>query len=467
MTKGRDFSVIGPWSLELCKSPDPRNSSEIPPPSGIPQPRLQECVNHPIHDTDGGDVMTRFKAAVVACLALAAGFVGGIWFIASGFGFQLLPTPPLASAPAPAPKPIPKVPFRPRAKAEAVPETAKFSYGSGGLRPLPDRADLLPAPGCTWEIEPRRLEPNTAWHFTNPERALGGFAAVDLSDNLRYLLVQSTRAGTSALNLRPVFFDEEAHRYVPRYPQKGASHGADGVFVMTQFTLFHDEEFSASKMAYFGIEYVVPNAENLLIQAAQTEAREKGMAILPGPRLGLPYEFDLPTVDGKTVRSADLHGKVVVVVVFGPNTAGRIALLRARMARQSTKGDDLAIVGVSFEGSADDARDSFKTSGAEAPLVLVPNNREARRIWTEGAAITRLPAIFILDRAGTLRYVAAAATIQDQVDILLGRLKRPRLQPSIGIRRHPAPDAPPGLPVSPPPKTRPQPAPRKGDETPS
>ena len=47
--------------------------------------------------------------------------------------------------------------------------------------------------------------------------------------------------------------------------------------------------------------------------AAVREAEELGASVLPLPLMGEPFDFELPTLDGKTIRSGDLKGKVVLL----------------------------------------------------------------------------------------------------------------------------------------------------------
>ncbi len=407
-------------------------------------------------------MMTTERVAGIATVALGVGFVGGVWFIASGVGFRLIPTPTVAPAGAAPGRQRPAARSAPLVTAVAVPEPANFTGGSGGLGPRADRADLLPAPGCDWAIEPRPFRLGGQWHSTTLDRALGGYPAIDPANGgLRYLLIQSTRQGESAINLRPVFFDAEANRQVPRRAGGGSSRGSGGEFSMSEFHLDPDRQFTPAKVAYFGIERVASDAARLLVEAAQREAKEKGMAILPPPRLGAPYPFDLPTVDGRRLRSGDLRGKVVLVAVWGPDGMSRIGLMTVKKVREDNKGDDLAIVGISFDGSAEDARGAFAKTCSDGPLVVIPNQATARRIWSDGAQIDHLPMFFLVDREGVLRFNCRAFDLQGCIDTLFGRPKRSPFSKSIRVFK-PAPRAPRAPTGGPTPPPGSSPAPRPG-----
>jgi hypothetical protein len=348
-------------------------------------------------------------------------------------------------------------------QAVAVPRPANFSGGSAGLVPRADRADLLPTPGCYWVIEPRPFQLGKAWSWHDPERAIGGYSAVDPSTGaLRYLLIQSTGQGGLAMDLRPVFFDAGANRQVPLPAGFNSSGSPGGVFAMNQFHLNPVQQLTPEKVAYFGIERVTPDALRLLVEAAQREAKEKGMAILPPLRFGAPYPFDLPTVDGKRLRSDDLRGKAVLVVVSGPGGISSLGLFSVKKVREASKQDELAIVGISFDGSVEDAREAFARSGADGPFVVVPNDPTTRRIWSEGAQITQLPMFLLIDREGILRFNCQHPfELQDRVDILFGRAKRPPiLKPARPVK--PAPKATTAPTATPAPTPGPSPTPRPG-----
>ena len=366
------------------------------------------------------------RMAAIAIVALGVGFVGGAWFISSGYGYSLLPVPKLPPPPPASPARAKAFRKAPSVAAVGLPGPAHFSGGSGGLMPKADRTDLLPSPGCEWEIEPRPFRPGHNWHKTDPDRALGGYSTTDpATGGLRYLLIQSTRNRAAEIHLRPVFFDEAANRMVPDRRPLGSSKGPEAVFAMEEFVFEPFRKVDASKVAYFGLERVVPEAARMLAEATQQEAKEKGVAILPEPRLGQPYPFDLADVDGKPIRAADFKGKAVVVTIWGPGGFGNIGLIYAKKLRESYKADEVAFVGISFDGSAEEAKQSFAKMGPDGPLVVIPNDPTTRRLWIDGSRVDQIPKFFLVDREGVLRFLCHAYELKDSVDILFGRAVRP------------------------------------------
>jgi len=275
-------------------------------------------------------------------------------------------------------------------------------------------------------IEPRPFRLNNEWLSTSAELALGGDSSIDAaSGGLRYLLIQSTRKNGKKAELRPVFFDAEANRFVPFAAGHSISSSSDGVYALNVFHLNSVRQLAPEKVAYFGVERVLPGAAKQLVDAAQREAQQKKIAMLPPPRLGEPYPFDLIATDGKRVRVGDFRGKVVLVAVWGPGASGAFGWSPLKQIRQANKTDELAIVGVSFEGSIDEARESLAKSQIDGPLVVIPNDPTTRRIWSDGAGITQLPMFFLIDREGILRFtIGQPFDLQDCIDILFGQAHR-------------------------------------------
>jgi hypothetical protein len=297
-------------------------------------------------------------------------------------------------------------------------------FGSGGLEPRVERLDLLPTPGCQWEIEPRPFRSKATWHAANLERAFGGDSTIDpVNGGLRLLLVQATVEGVGPIKVRPVFFDENANRVMFESRHLCGSSNPRGTFTIEEFLVDPRLAPRPSEIRYFGLERVVPESARLASQAAQTEAKARGLHILPPPRLGETYGFDLPTADGKSTRTDDFRGKFLVVAVWGPRHSSTASLFFLKSALKAAKPDEVAVVGVSFDGSIDDARETFAGLDRDDPLVVIPNEAITRRIWSEGAEIAQVPTFFLLDRDGKLRFVCNTLKLRDSLALLIGRPK--------------------------------------------
>ncbi len=372
--------------------------------------------------TSNSGGLTVWRLVLVASVTAMVGFVGGVWFISSGVGFawiRPLQTPSLVPTSAGS---APQVRLLGLASPTAIglPPARDFTQGSGGLLPRTPRPDLMPSPGCVWEVEPRPFQPDQDWHQTHAERALVGLPMVDSrSGRLRYTLVQSPRRSDSAAQFRVVLFDEAGHRYPSQATGQTTSRSPDGFFEVTRYRWSDDLPIAATGAAYFGVERVIPAATQAAMAAVQAEARSRNVAILPEPRIGEPYRFDLPTATpGRRVRSADLQGKVVLIVVWGP---GRRDMGPIRTITKDCPPSELAIVGVSFDPTVEDAAAVFDPLSPKGSLVHVPNDRDSRRFWTEGTSIAQLPTYWLVDRTGVLRYESNPLDLPFRLNILLGR----------------------------------------------
>ena len=363
---------------------------------------------------------TIWRLILGAGVAAMIGFVGGAWFISSGLGFEWIQPPQTLPAPTTVVRATRGVrPVAPtKVAAIEVPPARDFSGGSAGLLPRTSRIDLLPSPGCSWEVEPRPFQPEEDGHQTQGESALVGMPLVDpKSGRLRYALVQSPRRADSAAALRMVLFDQAAHRYPAQTTGQSTSQSADSFYQITKFAWNEGLPTPASEAAYFGVERVVTEASQASIAAVQAEAQSRQVAILPPPRLGEPFRFDLPTTTaGHRVRSAELPGKVVLIAIWGPGLR-IMGPIRAVISEFSS--EDLAIIGVSFDPTMEEATTIFERLVDRGTLVHIPNDRDNRRLWIEGASITQLPLYWLLDRKGVLRYQSTYVDIPTNIKILL------------------------------------------------
>lgn len=379
--------------------------------------------------------MRPWRAGLVAGLTGMAGFVGGVWFVSSEWAFRLirLPSVPSVSSGSRPGGRLPggmgivtsklSVPARPKVEAVGVPPLWSISSSSGGLGFPVDRSDLLPGPGCSWEVEPRDFTSDAVWHRTNVERLLMGTPAADLrTRQFRYQLTQVTRPGKGFADLRVVLFDAAGNRYPGRSPLPGGTSSNNQEAI--QFRTFDWDDlppFEDTKGVYFGIERVPTDDQRLAAEAARAEAMARKVELLPPPRIGEPFPIDLALAEGGRVRATDLKGRAVLVVVTGPGSQGPFSL---KMHRKEFPPEDLAVVNVSFDGDLEAARATRDRLGEPAPLVLVPNDPVARRLWREGAELPYLPTCWLVDRAGVLRFQSQWFDLDDRIATTLGRPTR-------------------------------------------
>jgi thiol-disulfide isomerase/thioredoxin len=119
------------------------------------------------------------------------------------------------------------------------------------------------------------------------------------------------------------------------------------------------------------------------------------------------FEFDLPDLDGKRLRLADLKGKVAIVLLWGTGCVpGRkeLPILAALDKRYREKG--LAVVGIACEETQGaeavaTVREMARSRGSDFPN-LIGDEATARQV----PDFLGLPTILLLDRDGRIRYRA-------------------------------------------------------------
>lgn len=372
------------------------------------------------------------RVALVVGVTALAGFVGGVWFVSSEWAFRLIRLPnvpqvgaarsagPIRSAGFATITPVSTAPTKPKVEALGVPPLWNISGGSGGLGFPVDRADLLPGAGCTWEVEPRDFTFGAEWHRRDVERLLIGAPTLELrTRRFRYQLTEITRPGKGFRDLRVVLFDTVGNRYPGRSRPGGTASSNQEAIQFRTFDWDDLPPFDDPKGVFFGVERVPTNDQVLAAEAARAETKARKLEVLPPPRIGEPFPIDLGTIDGGRVRAADLKGRAVLVAISGPMSQGPFSL---KSLRKDFLPEDLAVVNVSFDGDAATARASRDRLGEAAPLVLVPNDPVARRLWREGAELSYLPTYWLVDRDGILRFQTDWFGLEDRIATTLGRL---------------------------------------------
>ncbi len=137
-------------------------------------------------------------------------------------------------------------------------------------------------------------------------------------------------------------------------------------------------------------------------------------------KLGEPAPpFELTSIDGTKVRSADLHGQVVVLNFWatwrGPCKA-ELPLLDS--CYRIRKDNGLRVFAVATE----DSLPAFKLK----PLFAAMTIPSARRDKGPFAVMGALPTNYVIDRAGVVRYAKAGAFDLNELNTLLVPLLRER-----------------------------------------
>ena len=118
------------------------------------------------------------------------------------------------------------------------------------------------------------------------------------------------------------------------------------------------------------------------------------------------------TLDGKTIRLADLRGRPVIVNFWGPSCIpcrSEFPLFESKLAEHAA--DGLAVVGVLMYDSPAEARAFVAEYGAQWPTVLDPDGK----LRTAYQAVAR-PQTYFIDRSGVLRTIQIGEVVSDEFE---------------------------------------------------
>jgi cytochrome c biogenesis protein CcmG/thiol:disulfide interchange protein DsbE len=146
---------------------------------------------------------------------------------------------------------------------------------------------------------------------------------------------------------------------------------------------------------------------------------------LPSPLIGRPAPaFELVSIDGRKVDSATLQGGPVLLNFWASWCVECIAEHRVLFEAQQQYGTDLAIIGVLYQDSVDDALGFLARYGDGGwPNLIDPDGRLAIDY-----GVTGVPESFFIDAAGTVRYKQYGAVTRALLDAQL-----PALLADVGV----------------------------------
>ena len=279
------------------------------------------------------------------------------------------------------------------------------------------------APGCYWAIEPKGAIP-----ASTHSSGIDLIAKKDPQGALVVILAYVTKfqGETPDLEYRPVVFDDKRERYLPESVQGGSSGSAsipEVTLVLREYRL--DPKILPFDLATsLGIEVIPPEVRQAARVAASVRAmklaRDAGVALPPRPEVGKPFEFSLTDTEGRPIQSSEFKGKVVLIDCW----AGWCLPCMAKMPRlkaiyERRHGDGFEVIGVNFDQTRDRARELVKTVGLPWREVYVPNDEGTRELWADGPGISGLPRLFLIDRAGILRWEGGPGELEERINSLL------------------------------------------------
>jgi RNA polymerase sigma factor (sigma-70 family) len=283
------------------------------------------------------------------------------------------------------------------------------------------------ADACEWALFPTRISGASSMSAATR----GGFVlSIDREAGLP-LSVSLAHPGRQTDAPAPEYVAVAFDAAAKRYPLTAISRAEGGdarlgsTVALRQFKL-DPKVLPAEKATHLGIEVITPESRKRASQAGQAKAREAGVAVLPTPLIGKPFDFTLTTVEGKPIRSRDLRGKVILIDCWATWCAPCMAKMPALKDLYSRRrGDGLEIIGIGFDEKPEAASKAVRSLGLAWPQVLVPADEDVRALWKEAAQVDGLPRLFLVDRQGILRWAGDVGDLTASVVRLLDEPSRP------------------------------------------
>lgn len=145
-------------------------------------------------------------------------------------------------------------------------------------------------------------------------------------------------------------------------------------------------------------------------QTADQQAASVGQGLV---RQGQPApDFSLPALSGETVRLNDLKGQVVLVNLWAtwcPPCKAEMPVIDAFYKAHQAAGFTTLMVNMQEDGTT--VSDFIKANGLSFP-VLLDGQGELMNLY----GVRGLPATFILDRNGQVRYIQSGAITEAELE---------------------------------------------------
>lgn len=163
-------------------------------------------------------------------------------------------------------------------------------------------------------------------------------------------------------------------------------------------------ELSPDRVAFAGIAMLTPEGRVERAREALQRAEKAKIEVIPLPRIGERLEFRLTTIDGKTVGSASLRGRVVLLDGWATWCSPCMAKMpKLKEIYAARRGQGFEIIGLNFDHKLKTARKAIEENGLTWPQVYVPKDEAVRTLWEEAASIEMLPRLILIDREGVVR----------------------------------------------------------------
>jgi thiol-disulfide isomerase/thioredoxin len=286
---------------------------------------------------------------------------------------------------------------------------------------LADSPGALGAPANDGQPE-FTIEPGWTWHLPPmpahmSSMAVGGIVihVDEVKDAALLLHLAVTNAATKdAVQIRPMAFAADGKPI--EFTSRGGG-GMDGM-MLSGFSI-DLKATPRDQIQYIGIAKLTKQALREVVgPAAFQELKTAGLNALPRPEVGKPYPFELTSIDGQRITSADLRGKVVLLDFW----AGWCSPCMAKMPKLKETYSNLherglEIVGLNHDMSLDEAKQTILKAGLPWSQVFAPAD-DKRQQWLYASGTSGLPRLLLIDRDGVL----SADTTPGKLDAEIAKL---------------------------------------------
>lgn len=279
------------------------------------------------------------------------------------------------------------------------------------------------APGCYWMVEP-----------THPSGSMCTLGIVCVyepdAEGGALMTLAGGLAGSLPPDYRPVLLDAQNNRYLPTRLPGGGSSGhrlsSDAPLTVALSRWRMDPGVLPSeKVALLGIEAVTPELHRAAAREALARAQQEGIGVFPYPEIGQTFDFTITTTAGKTLRSADLRGRVIVIDCWASWCAPCMALLpEIKELYRKWHHERLEVIGVSLDNDARAVARISQELGLDWSQTIAPADEKQREVWQAASGIGSIPRLLVIDRQGVLRLDLTGRLDEPQIVKLLKDRRR-------------------------------------------
>jgi len=161
---------------------------------------------------------------------------------------------------------------------------------------------------------------------------------------------------------------------------------------------------NASRVWSIGFEHIDRNGTVRRAEDALARAKEANIDVLPYPRVGQPYDFEVTTMDHGVVSSTKWRGKIGLIYFWGTWCAPCVEKIpELQEILKSHRPQGIEFLGVSADGNEARVRKAMKALNVSWPNIDKPSDPKFEQLWLEATGLEQVPRILIIDRTGKLR----------------------------------------------------------------